>query len=72
MGPRYVLKISLSEKNKKIANNLTTAKEGRDKISTDLESLITQNFLSCLATLKNNEILLKISDRFLVTTKRFS
>jgi hypothetical protein len=69
MGPRYVLQL-FKVKNYKNAKNAKTTK-AREKISTYLESL--EFFDVCLSKFKNNQILLiKISHRFLATTKLFS
>jgi hypothetical protein len=60
-------------KNHKIADDSATT-EAREKISAYLESLEFYKFLDiCLAKFKSNQILLiKISHRFLVTTKLLS
>ncbi len=58
-------------KNHKIAKNSTIAK-AREKISADLESLdFYQKIEVCSTKFENNQILLnRISDRFLLTTKK--
>jgi hypothetical protein len=60
-------------KNYKAANNSATT-EARENISRDLESLVFhKNLDACLTKFENHQILLiKISHRFLVTTKLFS
>jgi hypothetical protein len=67
MGPKYVFRHLLREKDK-IGNN-SAATKAKEKISTDLESVqFHLNFYVCSTKYKNNQILLnKISDIFNTT-----
>ncbi len=72
LGPAMLCNFYLVKIHKISDNSATT--EGRDKISTYLESLEFWTFFdACLTKLDNYQILLnKIIHRFLLTTKLFS